>query len=83
MQAPTTLCTPLEHLPSNNEISIHYAHTYNIWNLQLTLLDENFLFMVAKSFFCASPNLILVLEAQNTPEWPKWHKAIDFELKSL
>lgn len=52
----------LELLSSNDEITIHYAHTSDIWNRQEILLDEQFAFMTVTQVLDTTPDPILVLE---------------------
>lgn len=45
-QPPIPIPSSLELLPHNDEIAINYAHFDDIWDRQMTILNECFVFMI-------------------------------------
>lgn len=84
--ATTSQVLPTPQVPSNlesEEISMHYMYTGNVWNRYDITLDESFIFLVAQEISNPSPEPRSLLEAQRSPDWPEWEKAINLELDSL
>ena len=69
--------------PPNKKISIHYAHTIDIWKRYNISIDIEFSFMITMHIHNKPMKPTSILEAQSTSDWPKWKVAIDSKLDSL
>ena len=86
----TTLATP-EVTPTpnpvetleNEEIAIHYMNTGTIWNRYNIQMDDNFAFHISQNITNVQPDPKTINEAQRSPDWSEWEKAINSKLDSL
>jgi hypothetical protein len=84
---------PLEELspeekqvPENDEISIHYVSTGEIWDRNKIVVDNIFSFKVALDITRSNDHEIepqTVEQCRRRNDWPKWKEAIQAELNSL
>jgi hypothetical protein len=58
-------------------------HIGKTWSCEDILVTNHFAFMIAEEIMTDTPDPLIVREAQNRSDWPKWDEAINFELDSL
>ena len=70
----------------NNEISIHYVHTGEIWDRNKIVVNNIFSYKVALDITRSNANEYgpqTVGECQRRNDWPMWKETIQAELNSL
>jgi hypothetical protein len=75
-----------EQVLKNDEISIHYVNTEEIWNRNKIVVDNIFSFKVALDITRSNDHEIepqTVEQCRRRNNWPKWKEAIQAELNSL
>jgi hypothetical protein len=75
-----------EQVPENDEISIHYVSTGEIWDRNKIVVDNIFSFKVALDITRSNDHEIesqTVEQCRRRNDWPKWKEAIQAELNSL
>jgi hypothetical protein len=84
-ESPEELPPEEEQVPGNNEISINYISTREIFDRNKIVVDNIFLFKVAfditRSNYDIEPQSIE--ECRRINDWPMWKEAIQAELNSL
>ena len=81
---PEMIPTPSPaEIPENDEISIHYMNTGTIWNRNNIQMNDNFAFHISQNITNVQPDPKTITEAQESPDWSEWEKAINSELDSL
>ncbi|CAM6082565.1 unnamed protein product [Calypogeia fissa] len=78
----SSLLIPIQP-PANEEISISYISTGTIWNRHEIMLDEQFAYFISQDINDMPPDPKSIKEAQESPDWLEWEKAINSELDSL
>ncbi|XP_038984372.1 uncharacterized protein LOC120111397 [Phoenix dactylifera] len=91
-EPPEELSPEEEHILENNEISIHYISTGEIWDRNKTVVDNIFSFKVALDITRSNVGITkgneesepkTIEECRRRNNWPKWKEAIEAELSSL
>ena len=75
-----------DQVPENNEISMHYVHTGEIWDRNKIVINNIFSYKVALDITRSNDNEYesqTVDECQRRNDWPMWKKAIQAGLNSL
>lgn len=67
----------------NEEISITYKHTGNIYQRQELKLNERFAYAVIQDITNAIPDPHTIKEAQKQAYWPQWQAAINTKMDAL
>uniref|UniRef100_A0A2N9J4G7 Reverse transcriptase Ty1/copia-type domain-containing protein n=1 Tax=Fagus sylvatica TaxID=28930 RepID=A0A2N9J4G7_FAGSY len=83
---PEELSPEEEQVPENDEISIHYVSTGEIWDRNKIVVDNIFSFKVALDITRSNDHEIepqTVEQCRRRNDWPKWKEAIQAELNSL
>uniref|UniRef100_A0A2N9HZ23 Reverse transcriptase Ty1/copia-type domain-containing protein n=1 Tax=Fagus sylvatica TaxID=28930 RepID=A0A2N9HZ23_FAGSY len=83
---PEELSLEEEQVPENDEISIHYVSTGEIWDRNKIVVDNIFSFKVALDITRSNDHEIepqTVEQCRRRNDWPKWKEAIQAELNSL
>ena len=83
---PKELSPEEDQVPKNNEISIHYVHTGEIWDRNKIVVNNIFSYKVALDSTKSNDNEYepqTVDECQRRNDWPMWKEAIQAELNSL
>jgi hypothetical protein len=83
---PEELSLEEEQVPENDEISIHYVSTGEIWDRNKIVVDNIFSFKVALDITRSNDHEIepqTVEQCRRRNDWPKWKEAIQVELNSL
>jgi hypothetical protein len=83
---PEELSPEEEQVPENDEISIHYVSTGEIWDRNKIVVDNIFSFKVALDITRSNDHEIepqIVEQCRRRNDWPKWKEAIQAELNSL
>lgn len=79
----TTPTPPNPGREDNQEISVQYMHTGQVWDRETTEMNDTFISKIAQEVNEEIPDPLTVEEAKNRPDWSKWKEAIDSELDSL
>ena len=75
-----------DQVPENNEISIHYVHTGEIWDINKIVVNNIFSYKVALDITRSNDNEYepqTVDECQRRNDWLMWKEAIQEKLNSL
>ena len=75
-----------DQVPKNNEISIHYVHTGEIWNRNKIVVNNIFSYKIALDITRSNDNEYepqTVDECQRRNDWLMWKEAIQAKLNSL
>ncbi|XP_021820574.1 uncharacterized protein LOC110762278 [Prunus avium] len=71
-------------VPENQEISINYTSTNEVWNRNEIIIDNIFAFLVATEIIKVNDvEPCSIDECTQRHDWPKWKDAIQAELDSL